>query len=281
MKLTILLIVLVALVLSSVRSAQASTSIVLDSVSSAQVVDSGNPPPPFLPATISWSHTVGSGSNAILLVGVSLEVGVSPGDTVAGVTYGGKSLSNVGTHSNAGGGLRAELWELLAPPVGTATVTVTLTNPDDGSAVVAGSMSFFNVLSVTSFSENDGSSTSSPATASLVVNANSGDWVVDVLGTFTTSLATPDPSQTQLYGAQTGSPHNWWGSASDKSASSPVTMSWSVPGFTSNVWLLIGAALTPAATPPIPEYPLGLLILAILAVIAYGVIRRRISYKRT
>lgn len=40
-------------------------------------------------------------------------------------------------------------------------------------------------------------------------------------------------------------------------------------------WFEIGLVLNPAPTPPIPEYPFGLLILAILMLIGYGVIRRR------
>ncbi len=40
-------------------------------------------------------------------------------------------------------------------------------------------------------------------------------------------------------------------------------------------WVEAGVALNPAPTPPIPEYPLGLPILAILTILAYGVIRRK------
>ena len=40
-------------------------------------------------------------------------------------------------------------------------------------------------------------------------------------------------------------------------------------------WIDVGLVLDPALAPPIPEYPLGLPILAIFMIIGYGVIRRR------
>ena len=45
-------------------------------------------------------------------------------------------------------------------------------------------------------------------------------------------------------------------------------------------WSMIGDAVQAASTPtpPIPEYPYGLTLLAILLVIGYGLVRRRINY---
>jgi hypothetical protein len=47
--------------------------------------------------------------------------------------------------------------------------------------------------------------------------------------------------------------------------------------------IIIGATFTQLPTtttsaPPIPEYPYGLTLLAILLVIGYGLVRRRINY---
>jgi hypothetical protein len=59
-------------------------------------------------------------------------------------------------------------------------------------------------------------------------------------------------------------------------ASSPVTMSWTASGTaTGNHWVITAVDLLPAAI--IPEYPLGLPLLAIFMIVAYGLIRRRIK----
>jgi hypothetical protein len=58
--------------------------------------------------------------------------------------------------------------------------------------------------------------------------------------------------------------------ASRAPAASPVTLSWI---YTSSNWAMGGVALDPAS--PVPEYPLGLPILAIFMVLAYAVIKRR------
>jgi hypothetical protein len=47
------------------------------------------------------------------------------------------------------------------------------------------------------------------------------------------------------------------------------------PASIASGWAEVGIVLNPAPTPPIPEYPLGLPILAILTIIGYGLIRRR------
>ncbi|MDH5233923.1 MAG: hypothetical protein OEW77_03120, partial [Gemmatimonadota bacterium] len=67
--------------------------------------------------TLSWSHTVGSGVNRFLLVGVSIR---SAKSSVTGVTYGGRSLSLVGAQNNSDNAVRTEIWRLAAPASGTA-----------------------------------------------------------------------------------------------------------------------------------------------------------------
>src|SRR3954470_23776996 len=85
---------------------------------------------------ITWSHTVGNGSNRLLLVGVELS---STSKTVSSVTYGAANLTRVATISNIG---VVEIWRLVAPPVGAATVTINLSG---NTKTIGGSVSFFGV----------------------------------------------------------------------------------------------------------------------------------------
>lgn len=204
---------------------------------------------------MTWSHTVGSGSNRILIVGLSISSGIS----ASAVTYGAQSLSHIITQFGANPD--AEMWYLLSPTVGTATITVTFAAST--AFAVGSSVSYFNVASVGSSNGAHGST--SPA--SVTVSANSGDLVVDTLAGNTGSWSA-DPSQTPRWNQVMGGT----GAGSDKPAASPVTMTWSITA-TTVYWALVAVDLQPATV--IPEYPYGLPLLAMFLVIGYGLIRRR------
>src|SRR5208337_2893294 len=73
------------------------------------------------PTKLTWSHTVGSGSNRILIVGISYVFYVGPA-SVASVTYGAcpscASLTLIpgATHVEPVDNVHAELWALQNPP---------------------------------------------------------------------------------------------------------------------------------------------------------------------
>lgn len=88
---------------------------------------------------LTWSHTVPSGTDRLLLVGISLNNIGNP--SVTTVTYGTATLTKLGDVS-AGTHARVEIWYLINPAVGTANVTVTLNKTTD---IVADSVSFVGV----------------------------------------------------------------------------------------------------------------------------------------
>lgn len=81
-------------------------------------------------ATRSWSHTC-TGSDLILLVGTGCNSG-----TVSSITYGGTGLTKIANISNGTVG-EVELWGLVGPPAGTATVLVTNSVPTYVSGISA------------------------------------------------------------------------------------------------------------------------------------------------
>ncbi|MGA3108137.1 MAG: hypothetical protein ABSD99_01585 [Candidatus Bathyarchaeia archaeon] len=258
------------------------------------------------PTKLTWSHTVGSGSNRILLVGISYVFYTGPA-SVASVTYGtpcpGPSCLSLtlipgATHVQPTDDVHAELWALQNPPTGTATITVTFgggTFPNDLLFAVAGSVSYFNVASTGTPVGSDGRTFTTGLSATESVATGPNDVVVDTIAFCDcTGSASPPTTvtasglgQTQHWNAGSlndASGETFAGGGSDQPASgSSVTMSWSLvtqePTLSS--WSLIAVPLTPTVTtttttsPPIPEYPLGLPILALLMIIGYGVIRRK------
>ncbi|MGA3109615.1 MAG: hypothetical protein ABSD99_09265 [Candidatus Bathyarchaeia archaeon] len=213
-------------------------------------------------STLSWTHTVGSNSNRILIVGISA-VPVSGDVSVTLVQFGSSSLTPL-TPKIITGRFLVQQWYLLNPS-GSATVTATFANSP--AFAVGASASFFNVAGVGASNGATGTGT----TASVTVSAISGDLVVDTLATSVPLSVASDASQTQLWNLNI---EEVTGAGSDKPASSPVTMQWTFGG-TTVLWALVAVDLQPAGIPPIPEYALGLPLLAIFMVIGYGLVRRR------
>lgn len=76
-------------------------------------------------ASLSWSHTVGAGSDRLLVVRVA---NINSSVTVNNVTYGGVAMTALQSATSGSGTsqVRISMWYLVAPAVGTATVAVTL-----------------------------------------------------------------------------------------------------------------------------------------------------------
>ncbi len=175
--------------------------------------------------SLTWSHTVGSGTNRILIVGVSLVRGDA---TVSSVTYGGVSLTSIGALSDSGNNTRMEMWKLVAPTAGTASIVVTLSA---AKRIVGGAVSFTGVNQTVphgTFASNSLSGGGS-STPSVNVSGASGELVIDTLAT----QGDADPataSQTQQWSRDTssGSGADVIGGGSTKAGASSVTMSWTL-----------------------------------------------------
>ena len=91
--------------------------------------------------TLSWQHTVPPLSNRLLIVGTA--AGNDGADAVRSVNYGGAPLTRLGWQDFARKGKpRAELWYLVGPALGTATVVVEM---DQAKDIVAGASTYVGV----------------------------------------------------------------------------------------------------------------------------------------
>lgn len=120
----------------------------------------------------TWSHTVGTGTNRYLVVGVSLGGG-STGTGTCTATFGGVSMTQLGTARPATTGTgKVYLFGLANPASGTGTVTITSST---AGVITGGSTSWTGVGSVgTAASAVGGSVTAAvsvtgTATSSMVV----------------------------------------------------------------------------------------------------------------
>lgn len=115
------------------------------SASAARAITIVSPPPVDVSSaaagsasTLNWNHTVTSGSNRVLIVGVSID---SPGVNVLTVTFGG-ILPMMPIGQTDGLQTKVVMYELLNPPVGKYPISVSL---NTSAGVVGGAVSFSNV----------------------------------------------------------------------------------------------------------------------------------------
>jgi len=174
--------------------------------------------------SITWSHTVGAGSDRLLIVGVSMKDGKA---AVNDVVYGGVTLTRIGFKEAKGRKNRVEMWKLLAPEAGTDDITVNLSKKKD---VVVGGVSFFNVDQTTPHGAF-ASATDKSTTPSVDVTSKAGDLVLDVLasqGDVGPVIAGTGQTERWNTFSGKGKKGDAWGAASTESGAPTVTMSWTI-----------------------------------------------------
>jgi hypothetical protein len=203
-------------------------------------------------STLRWSHTVGTGTNRHLLVGVSIR---GAKNTVTGVTYAGRALAFQGAQNNHDDAVRVEMWSLNAPPSGTATVSVTLSG---GAKAVGGAVSFTGVDPVAplgAFTAVGGTdNTVNPAVA-LGTSVGDGMAMAVVSLEGSAGTLTPASGQTSQYARFYGtSGGDAAGAASTVSSASSVTMAWTKSGKAK--WAIGAAVLNraPVLAPAVDRY---------------------------
>jgi hypothetical protein len=225
------------------RSWTDSTStIAFDSSSSGNNTDGSS-------STFSWSHTTGSGSNRIMIVGVSVKL-LSGNEKVSSVSYGAQSLTFLRADIDSGSNIRSEIWYVVGPNTGTNTVTVTLST----NQKAAGGSVTYSGVSQTPPAPADSSggtgSSNSPSASITVSTSNSflvGQLAVRWPGNPVPSVTSEGTGQTMRWDNtsmySTGISNN----RSHGSEMGPVTgnqtMSWQLNG--SADWAVSIVALKP------------------------------------
>jgi hypothetical protein len=198
--------------------------------------------------TLTWSHTVGSGNNPALVVGISTEVddvAGLPGDRVSGVTYGGVAMTRIaGTSSrDTANRVGVEMFILVNPPTGTANVEATIL--PSVNYVVGGSASFFNVNQTTPTRAVSiaSSTTGSPTTTFTTVV---GDIVIDTVATLPSGFLAPGAGQTQRWDGQSFFSESFdvGAGSTEPAGTTSTTMNWTS---NSQNWAISAVSLQPAA----------------------------------
>jgi uncharacterized repeat protein (TIGR01451 family) len=148
--------------------------------------------------TITLAHT-STGTNLVLVVGISINITNNTGATVTGVTYNGTALTSAGAHNDAGNTRRVEMWSLIAPAIGlphNVVVTLSLPGGTGTLGVVVGASTFTGADQTSPLRPFVSADGAAGTPASLNVPSGVNEMVIDTLATGGDQTITFGPSQT-------------------------------------------------------------------------------------
>lgn len=131
-------------------------------------------------STYNWQHTVGVGTNSILVIGVA----IFASGQVSSITAGTKNAVFVRADSN--GVYRSEIWIVINPDVGAQTITVNLSA---SVTSIAGAVSYFGVDQVANFDGTTGTNGIGGSNTVNITTVNEMDTIIDVTSTLTNPIA--------------------------------------------------------------------------------------------
>src|SRR3989344_5537130 len=192
---------------------------------------------------ITWSHTVGQGSNRVLVVGVYIR-GLGNSPTVSGITYNGAAFTKVddGTH----GAVRVEQWYLLNPDTGANNVVVSFSAASEGTRIT-GAVSLHGLVQAAPEATNS-TNTSATSISTDVTTVSDGAIVVDAVGhrNETDQDITPGANQTERMELAPDTGNLMAMSTEAQPTAGATTMSWS--GDVSHDWAIVASAFRSSAT---------------------------------
>src|SRR5882672_6407551 len=185
-------------------------------------------------SSLSWSHTLGAGTDRIVIIGVTAENTTATNAAVASVTFNGVAATAVPNSLISGGGtgiIETELFYVLnssLPAPGTYTIQVTFHGSIQGASTGAVSLFGVNQAAPESVATNVDTSGADSISTSITTHTN-GAWVVDVAGSGNSGTFTAASGQTLRWGiASSGST----GASSTKAVATAgaTTLSWTHSG---------------------------------------------------
>ncbi len=150
-----------------------AADIAFDSSSSTCAIDANS---------ISWSHTVGSGDNRVIIVGIGCEDWEADGLAVDDIKYCDMDLTLVPASRVLAGTStiqKTELYYLLDPPSGTYTLSVNYSGTI--RAICAGAVSLSNVRQAAPYDANANAVLGPNSVSTNVSVQTAGSWAVDVV----------------------------------------------------------------------------------------------------
>src|SRR6266702_2162168 len=220
--------------------------------------------------SLTWAHTVGTGSNTILVVAVRISSGTA---TVTGVTYNAVSMTQL--TSKVQGSNTVYLFYILLGSTTSASHNIVASFSATVTSIGTAT-SYFNVAQSGTWGTAATSSGASGNSSNTVTTTASSQEVVDINYELGTTDATSGASQTKEVSNGT-SALGWLDFGDIAATGSSMSLSWTNP--TNTAWIELSAAMNVAGTQATKS--LGVrLRLAAQKIVSAGV-RLRLATKNT
>tara|TARA_Y100000310_G_scaffold65548_2_gene61043 strand:- start:1837 stop:4668 length:2832 start_codon:yes stop_codon:yes gene_type:complete len=191
-------------------------------------------------STKTLSHTVATGANRLLVVGVTSHTPAGAPSRPTGVTYDSVAMTEITAARGNSTDVTVTLWYLIAPNVGTANIVATF-GAGQRAQVTAVSLSGVDQSTPV---ENGNSATGTSTAPSVAVTTAVRDWVVDCVGFEdpTADSAAAGTGQTER-GETHDAPHGA-ATSTEEATGASTTMSWTLDS--SVEWAIGAVAINPA-----------------------------------
>jgi len=205
-------------------------------------------------SSVSFSHTIGSGSNRLLVVGISIEHSAS-GPTVGSITYNGQPLTKIdsrGITSDYYG--RAELWYMLESGLPSAgTYNIVVNTPSSPEELIAGAISLNGVAQQAPEAKAESSADYVDTISSSITTLTDGAWLVDAVHSGMEYGYTPNSGQTERYDRAGGANTSRLAcSTKELAVAGSTTMGWTQSGANRQAHEVAAFAPAPAGSPLVP-----------------------------
>jgi len=192
-------------------------------------------------SSINWPHTVGSGTNRLLLIAIAFAPTTV---SVSSVTVGSQSATFLRADSNSTWA-RGEIWYLLNPTSGSQTITVNFSNNVSGCA--CGSCSYSGVAQTGTF-DTSAAKTAFSATPNVDITlAGSSECVfIHSCWIANRTVSSHDSGQTHRYYEWSGNTYNVSCDGDDKSESSSGAKNYQITISSTWFWVCQAVAFNPS-----------------------------------
>lgn len=199
-------------------------------------------------SSLTYSHTIASGSNTVLFVGTTARDATPGNRPVTSVTFNGLALTKIREDVTGDNTVTTGMWYRVSPDVTTANIVVTYTGTV-ATAVYSAAEAVDGADSTAIEAQNGANSTVSGPVTVDVVSLTDGAWALDMAYSSQDTVFTIGAGQTERQSAIgfAAAIENAGMSTEPKATAGTITMSWTIGTMSTDRWVTTAVVIKPSS----------------------------------